>query len=64
MDRVGQRVAMIRSQKDIAQLALAQAAGVPPSSLSNWESGTAMPADVVPKLATALGVTINEQRAS
>jgi transcriptional regulator with XRE-family HTH domain len=58
--RVGQRVAIIREKKGITQSALARAADVPQPTLSHWESGVAIPADILPDLAKALGVSICE----
>ncbi len=60
MPPIGKRLLELREQHDLTQVQLAQVAGIPSNSISNWERGIGMPADAVPKLAKALNVTTCE----
>lgn len=56
--RVGARISDARRRAGMTQLALADAAGVPQSSLKNWETGrNCPPADAVATLAGELKVS-------
>jgi transcriptional regulator with XRE-family HTH domain len=51
----------MREKKGLTQPALAELAGVPLTSLRNWEQGHRMPrVDTLPQLAKALGVPVGE----
>lgn len=57
--RLGERIAELREERGLKQATLARMAGVPAGSLSHWELGERrVPADAVPAIANALGVTI------
>ncbi len=61
MKKVGAKIADLRKQKGITQMALADELGVSYQAVSNWERGNTMP-DIakLPDLATLFGVTIDE----
>lgn len=55
---ISERIRLTRQQKDISQKVLAEMADVNLKSLSRYELGTSIPpADVIKKLADALGVS-------
>lgn len=57
----GERLVRLREDRYLKQATLARAVGVPPQTLSNWEMGKArVPAEVLPGLAEALGVSYDE----
>lgn len=54
---LGQRIRELRVAAGLSQKALAEAAGVPQSQVSQWEMGNSTPlATSVPELCAALGV--------
>lgn len=57
---LGQRIAVLRRQKDMTQEALADALGVSPQAVSKWENDASCP-DIMllPKLAKMLDVTVD-----
>src|SRR5579859_3585363 len=61
MTRLGDRIRVIREDRHIKQATLARRLGIPSQTLSNYEIGpNKVPADLMPKLAAALGVTVSE----
>lgn len=58
---LGQRIAMLRRQKELRQDALAEMLGVSPQAVSKWENDQTCP-DIMllPKLAKILGVTVDK----
>lgn len=55
---ISERIRLTRQQKDMSQKTLAEVADVNLKSLSRYELGTSIPpADVIKKLADALGVS-------
>ncbi len=57
----GARLATLRKQAGLSQVQLAEAVGIPQRTLSFYESkAEAIPSKLVPALAQALGVTIEE----
>src|SRR5262245_20735494 len=63
MDRValGRRIRELRVAAGLSQKALAEAAGVPQSQVSQWESGNSSPlATTVPAICDALGCSPDE----
>jgi transcriptional regulator with XRE-family HTH domain len=58
---MGQRLQQLRIAAEMSQPQLARAAGVPVSSLRNWEQGRRVPLfDAAIRLAVALGCTLDE----
>lgn len=57
---LGERIAMLRRQKDMTQETLADALGVSPQAVSKWENNVSCP-DIMllPELARLLGVTVD-----
>ena len=57
---LGQRIAMLRRQKELTQEALAEALGVSPQAVSKWENDASCP-DIMllPQLAKMLDVTVD-----
>jgi transcriptional regulator with XRE-family HTH domain len=54
----GQRLAVLRRDRDLTQAVLAERAGIHPSQLHRYEAGTAQPTlDVLRRLAVALSVS-------
>lgn len=60
MVRIGKRIAELRKQNNMTQLALADAMGISFQAVSNWERGNSMP-DIskLPELAELLGTTVD-----
>lgn len=57
----GERLARLRQQAGLSQVQLAEAVGIPQRTLSFYErEAEAIPSTLVPALAQALGVTIEE----
>ena len=61
MHRIGQTIARLRRERNMTQMALADAMGVSFQAVSNWERGQSMP-DIskLPELAELFGTTIDE----
>ena len=61
MNTIGEKIAQIRKKKKMTQEELAGIIGVSAQSVSKWETGVTMP-DIMllPTLARALGVTVND----
>ena len=58
---LGQRIAMLRKQKNLTQDALADAMGVSAQAVSKWENDLSCPdIMILPKLANHLGVSVDE----
>jgi len=59
--KVGDKIAELRKNKNITQKQLASALSVTNKAISRWENGDGLP-DIsnLPKLAKALGVSIDE----
>lgn len=58
---MGQRLQELRDRAGLTQLALAERAGIPVSSLRNWEQGRVLPQlDAAWRLAKALCITLDE----
>ena len=57
---LGQRISMLRKQKNLTQDALAEAMGISAQAVSKWENDNSCP-DIMllPKLAAQLGVTVD-----
>ena len=56
--RIGARIARLRTEKHLTQGQLAQAAGVPRDALARWEAGGGLPGRAeLPALARPLGTT-------
>jgi transcriptional regulator with XRE-family HTH domain len=57
----GSRLARLRQSAGLSQTRLAAAAGVPVTTLRNWERGRRIPlATAVPRLADSLGISADE----
>jgi transcriptional regulator with XRE-family HTH domain len=58
---MGQRLQELRDRAGLTQQALAQCAGIPVSSLRNWEQGRVLPQlDAAYRLAKAMNITLDE----
>ena len=59
-ETVGERLQRLREALGLTQEQLGRAAGVPPTSLRNYEQGRRLPRlDAAVKLADALGITLD-----
>ena len=58
---LGKRIGMLRRQKGLKQEELAAALGVSPQAVSKWENDQTCPdISLLPKLATLLGISVDE----
>ncbi|MBY0397335.1 MAG: helix-turn-helix domain-containing protein [Thermoleophilia bacterium] len=57
---LGERIVVRRKRLGILQAELGQAVGCNGHTISRFERGRNVPADLLPRLATALGVPVNE----
>jgi len=61
MSQLAERLKLLRSQRNITQVRLAQLIGVSPRVYNRWETGDAVPHfDTVVKIAEALDVSLDE----
>ena len=61
MIKIGEKIRLLRRQKNISQEALANVLGVTFQAVSKWETGTAMPdVTLIPAIASFFGVSTDE----
>jgi transcriptional regulator with XRE-family HTH domain len=58
---IGARIARRRHQLDWSQVELARRLGVSPSTVANWERGTAYPKKKWGKVEQVLGITLDDE---
>lgn len=57
--KIGEQIMVLRKQKGLTQAELGRLVGVSSQAVSKWESGGAPDVEMLPSIATALGVTID-----
>lgn len=61
MQEIGRKISLLRKEKNMTQMSLADSLGISFQAVSNWERGVTMP-DIskLPELAALFGVTVDE----